>query len=306
MAVGNFQVRLAEIIECSLTIQVLWLRYIAIVRRGSAKIFLHKLPDKLTASGQGGGGPLSLQELKDTMVSSKGASRIAIGSVCHTDSAKAYKKLDSEEALPALYNGALGGPSFAHLKLAHSNVRHKPPHPEFTRKFKLKVWDGRRWVHEIRIGGTQKLDGFFASFRREVGKKSFNTTGPSPETADAMESQLHERMRTFQFLYWFSFTDALQVFGEMRKLERVSVGSVTWASLKHFSKQVPAATGDSVAPVAEEPPASVAHVVEEPPVPVLDVGDQSDQDDDEVLRDLSADEMPEEIFFEGRRVRHLS
>ena len=59
-------------------------------------------------------------------------------------------------------------------------------------------------------------------------------------------------------------------------------------------------------PVAEEPPASVAHVVEEPPVPVFDVGDQSDQDDDEVLPDLSADEMPEEIFFEGRRVRHLS
>ena len=106
----------------------------AIVR--SAKIFLHKLPDKLTASGQGGGGPLSLQELKDTMVSSKGESRIAIGSVCHTDSAKAYKKLASEEALPALYKGALGGPSFAHLKLAHSNVQHKPPHPEFTHKFR--------------------------------------------------------------------------------------------------------------------------------------------------------------------------
>ena len=140
------------------------------------------------------------------------------------------------------------------MKLAHSNVRHKPPHPEFTHKFKLKVWDGRRWVHEIRIGGTQKLDGFFASFRREVGKKSFNTTGPSPETADAMESQLHERMRTFQFLYWFSFTDALQVFGEMRKLERISVGSVTWTSLKHFSKQVPAAIGDSVAPVLKSHP----------------------------------------------------
>ena len=76
--------------------------------------------------------------------------------------------------------------------------------------------------------------------------------------------------------------------------------------MKELEAQVPAATGDSVAPVAEEPPASVAHVVVEPPVPVLDVGDQSDQDDDEVLRDLSADEMPEEIFFEGRRVRHLS
>eukprot|EP00439_Symbiodinium_sp_Y106_P049550 s3645_g6.t1 len=143
----------------------------AIVR--SAKIFLHKLPDKLTASGQGGGGPLSLQELKDTMVSSKGASRIAIGSVCHTDSAKAYKKLASEEALPALYKGALGG-----------------------------------------------------------------------------------------------------------------------SEARRFSRFLPQG-GDSVAPVAEEPPASVKHVVEEPPVPVLDVGDQGEQDDDEVLRDLSADEMPE-------------
>eukprot|EP00439_Symbiodinium_sp_Y106_P050906 s4805_g6.t1 len=106
--------------------KVLWLRYFAIVRRGSAKIFLHKLPDKLTPSGQGGG-----------------------------------------------FTGTVQW-SFG--------------------RFKLKVWDGRRWVHEIRIGGTQKLDGFFASFRRKVGKKSFNTTGPSPETADAMESQLHERM----------------------------------------------------------------------------------------------------------------
>ena len=120
---------------------------------------------------------MSIQELKDTIVNSAGASRIAVGSVCHTDSAKAYKKLDSEEPLPCLYNGALGGPSFAHLKLAHSNVRHKPPHPEFTRKFKLKIFDGRQWVEEIRVGGTQKLDGFFATFRREVGKRPINTTG---------------------------------------------------------------------------------------------------------------------------------
>ena len=143
--------------------QVLWLRYIAIVRRGSAKIFLHTLPDKLTAFEQGRGGPLSLQELKDTMVSSKGTSRIAIGSVCHTDSTKAYKTLDSEESLPALYSGTLGGLSFAALKLAHSNIRHKTPRPEFTHRFKLRIWN-------TNDGGTQKLDGFFASFRREVGK----------------------------------------------------------------------------------------------------------------------------------------
>ena len=127
-----------------------------------------------------------------------------------------------------------------------------------------------------------------------------------------MESQLHQRVRHFQFSYWFSFTDALQVFGEMRKLERISVGSVTWASLKHFSKQVPAAAEEPPAPVAdvvEEPPVPVADVVQEPPVPIIDVGDgdQSDQDDDtEVLCDFSENEMPNEIFFERRRVRQLS
>ena len=139
----------------------MWIRYIGIVRRGSAKIFLQKLPLKFTASGQGGGGPLSVQELKDIVVTSMGTSRIAVGSVCHTDSAKAYKKLDSDEPLPALYSGVLAGPSFSHLKLAHSNVRHKPPHPEFARKFKMRIWNGSKWVEEVRVGGTQKLDGFF-------------------------------------------------------------------------------------------------------------------------------------------------
>ena len=90
-------VRLLKCLYCLRFLQytkVLWLRYIAIVRRGSAKVFIHKLPDKLTASGQGRGGPLSIQELKDTIVNSAGASRIAVGSVCHTDSAKAHKKLE--------------------------------------------------------------------------------------------------------------------------------------------------------------------------------------------------------------------
>ena len=91
-----------------------------------------------------------------------------------------------------------------------------------------------------------------------------------------MESQLHQRMRSFQFSYWFSFTDVLQVFGEMRKLERISVGSIIWASLKYFSKPVPAAVEEPPAPVAdvvEEPPVPVVDVVQEPPVPVIDVGD---------------------------------
>ena len=61
----------------------------------------------------------------------------------------------------------------------------------------MKLWNGRKWVEEVRVGGTQKLDGFFASFRREVRKRPFDTTGPTPEAAEAMEKHLHERMRAF-------------------------------------------------------------------------------------------------------------
>ena len=294
----------------SIYTKVLWLRYIAIVRRGSAKVFIHKLPDKLTASGQGGGGPLSIQELKDTIVNSAGASRIAVGSVCHTDSAKAYKKLDSEEPLPCLYNGALGGPSFAHLKLAHSNVRHKPPHPEFTRKFKLKIFDGRQWVEEIRVGGTQKLDGFFATFRREVGKRPINTTGPSPATAEAMETQLHERVRTFQFLHWFSFTDAFQVFAEMRKLERASVGSVTWASLASFGKGKAKPSTAPETKSAEEVPAVLVPPAEESPQPLSLSCDEEHEpvysEGEDVQSELFDPEEEEELIFDNKGIRVLN
>ena len=44
-----------------------------------------------------------------------------------------------------------------------------------------------------------ELDGFFASFRREVGRRPFNTAGPSLQTAANMEQHLHERVRRFQF-----------------------------------------------------------------------------------------------------------
>lgn len=82
--------------------------------------------------------------------------------------------------------------------------------------------------------------------------------------------------------------------------------------MKHFSKHVPAAAEEPPGPVAdvvEAPPVPVADVVQEPPAPIIDVGegDQSDQDDDtEVLCEYSENEMPNEIFFEGRRVRQLS
>ncbi|CAE7368443.1 timm16 [Symbiodinium natans] len=194
--------------------KVLWLRYIAIVRRGSAKVFIHKLPDKLTASGQGGGGPLSIQELKDTIVNSAGASRIAVGSVCHTDSAK------------------------------------------------------------------------------------------------AMETQLHERVRTFQFLHWFSFTDAFQVFAEMRKLERASVGSVTWASLASFGKGKAKPSTAPETKSAEEVPAVLVPPAEESPQPLSLSCDEEHEpvysEGEDVQSELFDPEEEEELIFDNKGIRVLN
>ena len=94
------------------------------------------------------------------------------------------------------------------------------------------MWTGSAWVQEERQGGTQKLDGFFASFQREVGRRPFNTAGPSLQTAANMEQHLHERVRCFQFAYWWSGSDLFQVFGALRSAELS--GGASWATLAPF------------------------------------------------------------------------
>lgn len=286
--------------------KILWNRYAAAVKRGSAKVFIEKLPNRLTAAGQGGGGPLSIDELKKLVVTSKGSSRLAQGSVCHTDSAKAYKKLASDEPLPALYSGALAGPSFSELKLAHSNVKHKPPHPEFARTFRMKVWTGRAWTEEVRVGGTQKLDGFFASFRREVGKRSFNTTGPTPETAQTFEQQLHERMRVFQFLFWFSHADCFQVFAALRQAERAAVGSASWETLKSFLGDGKAPTAENLQLVEGQDAGAAAPNVQDIPAGGADVS----PDDENACADLESEpevcDVSDADTYEGIPIRFLS
>ena len=60
---------------------------------------------------------------------------LAKGSVCHTDGAKAYQWLSSP-----LNDGTLV--DAAGLKLSHTCVKHKPPHPEFSKKMRVQVWVG--------------------------------------------------------------------------------------------------------------------------------------------------------------------
>ena len=210
--------------------QVMWIRCLAIARRGTPKIWISPLPYRITEGGQGGGGPISLEELQGAMWAQNGESRIRERWVCHTDGARTYKQLGVMES--PLLDTSLFHHDFGSLKLADTAVKHKPPKPEFAKTFNVKVWSGRGWVMEERQGGTQKLDGFFASFRREVGRKPFNTAGPSLKTAENLPQHLHERMRCFQLSYWLSGSDLFQAFGALRKAELE--GGASWQTLAPF------------------------------------------------------------------------
>ena len=121
---------------------ILWLRYLAIVRRGSSKVFIATLPEKLVTGGQGGGGAISLPELKRIIQPASESPKLAVGSVCHTDSARSYK------VMGALYDGSMASADFEQLRLGHTCVRHKPPHTQFTRIFNVRVWNGAQYQEE--------------------------------------------------------------------------------------------------------------------------------------------------------------
>ena len=78
--------------------RVVWIRYLASVRRGSIKVWISQLPYRITEGGQGGGGPIGLEELKAATLPEDNPPRLAEGSICHTDGARTYKQLGSMDS----------------------------------------------------------------------------------------------------------------------------------------------------------------------------------------------------------------
>ena len=64
------------------------------------------------------------------------------------------------------------------------------------------MWTGEAFEKQLRLSGIQKLDGFFASFRRVVGRRAFLNTAGTDERAARMEQIMHSQMRLFQFKHW--------------------------------------------------------------------------------------------------------
>ena len=66
-------------------------------------------------------------------------------------------------------------------------MRHNDQLQFLKKKMSVPVWNGTDFLEEIRVGDTQKLDGFFASFRRLVGRKPLNSVGRDDFEGPRME-----------------------------------------------------------------------------------------------------------------------
>ena len=159
-------------------LKILWIRYFGLVRRGSSKVLLALLPDRLVrGSGQGGGGCLRIEELSHALRADSTAPLLKEGSVLHTDSAKAYRKVGPQAwpAAGALQSNSHGAEPFSKHRWTHTNVTHKRKTGvplRYVIKSEVVLPDGERLLV---LKGTQKIDGYWASLRRLVGKLSVET-----------------------------------------------------------------------------------------------------------------------------------
>ena len=194
--------------------ELVWLRYIGIVRRGSSRIFLEKLEDRaVQGSGQGGGGALSHAELKKVLRPDS-QPRLLPESILHTDSAKAYRKLGATMRRPApgSHHEAFEEESdYRHLKYAHTNVTHKKKVGERIRYVLKRTVTIDGTEREV-LAGTQKIDGYWATMRREVGKRAVQTGATA---ASEKRKRLHQLVRVHQWHYWHQDADRFALFAAL-------------------------------------------------------------------------------------------
>ena len=195
-----------------------WIRYIAVARRGSAKIFMELLDQRFTGgAGQGGGGALSVEEFVRIFRVDSESPLMAKFSILHTDSAKAYKHTGPMYWAKPSANGfhdpdvvEVHHWSFRQLQhgWTHTSVCHKekvgqPVQYAVTRTIRLH--DGSCETCKC---GTQAIDGFWASLRKHVGRCGVNTGDPDSMT----RQRLHRLVREFQWHWWHLEKDRFPLF----------------------------------------------------------------------------------------------
>ena len=101
---------------------------------------------------------------------------------------------------------------YKHLKYVHTNVIHKKKVGQKIRyvlKRTVEMADGTK--REV-IAGTEKIDGYWATMRREVGKRAVQTGA----TATSEKRQrLHQLVHVHQWQYWHQDADRFAMFAAL-------------------------------------------------------------------------------------------
>ena len=142
-----------------------WIRFFGLVARGSTRIYLAQLEERFAvASGQGGGGALSVDELIRVLLVDSVDPILIKRSILHTDSAKAYRRIGPMQwpEAGAHHTRFQRSDPFSQFDWCHTNVthKHKPGQPiQYVAHRTVVLPTGE---HKHCLGGTQKVDGFWA------------------------------------------------------------------------------------------------------------------------------------------------
>ena len=144
---------------------LVWLRYFGMVKRGSSNTFLAKLPDRqVTGAGQGGGGALSIEELRSALKADSDRPRLLSRGMLLTDSARAYRHVGRWHLPPAgpLQSGFEASDRFSRHEWSHTSVTHKkkPGQPiRYVVLTRVTLANGSSVACKA---GTEKVDGYWA------------------------------------------------------------------------------------------------------------------------------------------------
>ena len=140
-------------------------------------------------------------------------------SILHTDSAKAYRRVGPLRWNPesVLLTEFQDQPDFLKFKWVHTTVTHKkkPGVPiRYVETAEIIMHDGT--VKQVEKG-SEKIDGYWATMRRCVGKTSV-TTGHSSNKVRRL--WLHKLVRAHQWHYWHLGVERFSLLGGIFRARR--------------------------------------------------------------------------------------
>ena len=156
---------------------------------------------------------MSRAELEEVLLVHSGDPRLLKGSILHTDGAKAYKNVGPRRwpAPGHLHDDYERDPPFAQFEWTHTNVCHSRKRGKQVRYVERKTIR-RPGGEEVEVlGGTEKVDGFWAMLRAAMSRTTLNTGAAGTPARQWLVTCL----RVFQWHYWHLHEDRFTRFGAL-------------------------------------------------------------------------------------------